>query len=133
VADEALFRRVDCVALRVSDLEQSIAFYGELGHDLIWRTPNAAGLRLPEADAELVLQTERPGPEADLTVEDVAVAVRRFVAAGGRVVVEPFDISIGRCVVVADPWDNQLVLLDNSKGQLLTDAAGNVIGVERRP
>src|SRR5207248_816376 len=81
--------------------------------------------------AELVLQTERPGPETDLSVAEVSAAVERFVAAGGRVVVEPFDIAIGRCAVVADPWNNHLVILDNSKGHLVTDEAGNVTGVKR--
>jgi len=85
-------------------------------------------LRLPDSDAELVLQTERPGPETDLTVENVGQAIERFVAAGGRVVVAPFDITIGRCAVVADPWDNHLVLLDNSKGRRTTDEEGNVTG-----
>ena len=40
----------------------------------------------------------------------------------------PFDIQIGRAVVVEDPWGNQLVLLDTSKGLLLTDADGTVVG-----
>jgi catechol 2,3-dioxygenase-like lactoylglutathione lyase family enzyme len=130
VSEAPLFRKVDCLALRVTDLDESLAFYGKLGHELIWRTPTAAGLRLPDSEAELVLQTERPGPETDLTVESVGPAVERFVAAGGRVVVEPFDITIGRCAVVADPWGNHLVLLDNSKGRLLTDAAGQVNGTD---
>ena len=39
----------------------------------------------------------------------------------------PFDIQIGKWVVVADPWGNQLVLLDSTKGLLRTDADGNVI------
>jgi hypothetical protein len=39
-----------------------------------------------------------------------------------------FDIQIGRCVVVVDPWANRLVLLDTSKGLLETDEQGNVIG-----
>jgi catechol 2,3-dioxygenase-like lactoylglutathione lyase family enzyme len=128
VSDTPLLRKVDCLALRVADLDDGLAFYGRLGHELIWRTTTAAGLRLPDSDAELVLQTERPGPETDLTVENVGQAIERFAAAGGRVVVEPFDITIGRCAVVADPWDNHLVLLDNTKGQLTTDENGNVIG-----
>ena len=44
----------------------------------------------------------------------------------------PFEIAIGRCAVVADPWDNVLVLLDNSKGFLTTDDTGHVTGVARR-
>jgi lactoylglutathione lyase len=130
VTGTPLFRKIDCLALRVADLESAVAFYGILGHELIWRTPTGAGLRLPDSEAELVLQTERPGPETDLTVEAVGPAVARFVAAGGRVVVSPFDIAIGRCAVVADPWGNHLVLLDNTKGRLATDDAGNVTGVD---
>ena len=130
MSDEALFRKVDCLALLVSDVDAAVNFYAGLGHELIWRSPTGAGLRLPESEAELVLQMERPAPETDLTVANVSTAVERFVAAGGRVVTEPFDIPIGRCAVVADPWENQLVILDNSKGRLTTDADGNVIGVE---
>ena len=48
--------------------------------------------------------------------------------AGGKVIVPPFDIQIGRCAVLEDPWGNPLVLLDTSKGLLKTDAAGNVTG-----
>jgi hypothetical protein len=43
-------------------------------------------------------------------------------------VVAPFDITIGRCAVVADPWDNHLVLLDNSNGRLTMDEEGTVTG-----
>jgi lactoylglutathione lyase len=125
-----LFRKIDCLALHVTDLDASLAFYNSLGHEVIWRTPTAAGLRLPDSNGELVLQTERPGPEIDLTVEEVGLAIERFIVAGGRVIVEPFDIPIGRCAVVEDPWENQLVLLDNSKGHLLTDQSGNVIGLD---
>ena len=130
MTETPLFRKIDCLALRVTDLESAVTFYGTLGHEVVWRTPTGAGLRLPDSEAELVLQTERPGPETDLTVEAVGPAVARFVAAGGRVVVSPFDIAIGRCAVVADPWGNQLVLLDNTKGRLATDDAGNVTGVD---
>ncbi len=63
------------------------------------RTETAAGLRLPESDAELVLQTEDPRQEVDLLVE----AARRVEAAGGKVIVPPFDFQIGRCVL-EDPW-----------------------------
>jgi predicted enzyme related to lactoylglutathione lyase len=49
--------------------------------------------------------------------------------AGGRVVVAPFDIPVGRVAVVADPFGNTLVLLDLSKGRYVTDSTGNVTGV----
>ena len=126
---EPLIRKVDCVQIEVPDLEAGLAFYrDQLGHQLVWRTKRAAGLRLPDTDAEIVLQIERPGMEINLLVDSVDAAVARIVAAGGTVVVPPFEIQIGRCVVVCDPWGTQLIMLDTSKGLLVTDADGKVIG-----
>ena len=52
----ALFRKVDCHSIPVADLDAALAFYRDgLGHALIWRDDSAAGLRLPDSDAELVL------------------------------------------------------------------------------
>jgi len=113
-----LLRKVDCIRLAVDDLDAAIAFYERLGHDLIWRRPTVAGLRLPESDTELVLQSEEPGIEVDLLVDDADRAAERFVAAGGTLVSGPFEIEIGRCAVVSDPWQNTLVLLDMSRGPL---------------
>jgi lactoylglutathione lyase len=125
----ALLRKVDCVRLYVPDLEAGLAFYrDQLGHQLIWRTEAAAGLRLPESDAELVIQTEDQRQEVDLLVNSADEAAKFIEQAGGRVIVPPFDIQIGRCVVIEDPWGNPLVLLDTSKGLLKTDDDGNVIG-----
>jgi predicted enzyme related to lactoylglutathione lyase len=126
-----LLRKVDCVRVPVQDLEAGLAFYrDQLGHDLIWRTDTAAGLRMPDGDSELVIQTERPGLETDFLVDSADEAADRFVGAGGRLLAGPFDIKVGRCAVVADPWGSVLVLLDMSKGRLVTDGAGNVIGNE---
>lgn len=127
--NEPLIRKVDCVQIHVPDLEAGLAFYRDrLGHQPVWRTERAAGLRLPDSEAEIVLQLERPGVEVNLMVESVDAAVARILDAGGSVVVPPFDIQIGRCVVVQDPWGAQLVLLDTSKGLLITDADGNILG-----
>lgn len=123
-----LFLKVDCLALPVKDLEAALAFYRDrLGHSLVWRTKTSAGLRIGDGPSELVLRESRDPPETDILVESAEEAARRFVQAGGRIVAGPFDIKIGRCVVVADPWGNQLVLLDATKGLLRTDADGNVI------
>ena len=129
---EPLFRQVDAIELAVPNLDDGLAYYRDrLGHDLIWRTETAAGLRLPSTDAELVLQSDRAGVHVDLLVDSADDAARRIQAAGGRVIVAPFDIRIGRCVVVEDPWGNRLVLLDMRNGALTTDAAGNVVDTER--
>ena len=127
---DPLIRKVDALQIPVADLEAALAFYGDkLGHALVWRTETAAGLRMPESEAELVVQTERRELEVNLLVASVDQAIARFVEAGGGVVMQPFDIPIGRCAVVRDPWGNHLVLLDMTKGALATDADGKVIGV----
>ncbi len=131
---EPLIRKVDSVQLRVPDLDSGLAFYhGRLGHDLIWRTENAAGLRMPEGDSEIVLQIERDEPEVDLLVKSADEAALRMVEAGGAVLIPPFDIQVGRCTVVEDPWGNRLVLLDMSRGPLVTDSPGNVTGTSQGP
>ena len=80
---EALLRKVDSIQLRVPDLESGLALYRDkLGHDLIWRSENAVGLRMPEGDAEIVLQIERDEPEVDLLVKSADEAAARMVGAG---------------------------------------------------
>ena len=126
---KSLIRKVDCVRMYVPDLDAGLSFYrDQLGHDLIWRTEQAVGLRLPETEIELVLQTEEQRQEIDFTVASADAAAKRIEEAGGKIIVPPFDILIGRCVVIEDPWGNPLVLLDASKGLLVTDDEGNVIG-----
>ncbi|HWJ72095.1 MAG TPA: VOC family protein [Kaistia sp.] len=129
---EPLFRKIDNLLLKVDDLNAALAFYRDgLGHRLIWRDEEAAGLALPETDAELVLH-RRVGPESDLLVDDVETAFQRFIEAGGEAVEAPFDIAIGRCACVRDPFGNELVMLDQSKGPLTVDADGYTTGVEAR-
>ena len=126
---EELIRKVDCVSLPVSNLDEALAFYRDrLDHQLIWRSSTAAGLRMPDTDAELVVHTEPRPQAAELLVSSVPRAVERFLAAGGTIASGPFEIPIGQCAVVLDPWGNALVLLDMSKGPLRTDEAGNVVG-----
>jgi predicted enzyme related to lactoylglutathione lyase len=127
-----LLLKTDCVEFPVPDLEAAIGFYRDrLGHELIWRSATQAGLRLPQSDCEILLQTERPEGSVDWKVDSAEQAVEDFVRAGGAVVVPPFDIPIGRCAVVRDPWGNKLVLLDFSKGSYVTDSQGNILGVKK--
>ena len=128
-SQKPLLNKIDCIRLHVPDLDAGLAFYRDkLGHALIWRTDRAAGLSMPGTDAELVLQTEDDGQEIDFEVDSADESAMRFVKAGGEMAVPPFDIQIGRCVVVRDPWGNPLVLLDFSKGMLATDKNGYVTG-----
>ncbi len=123
-----LFRKIDCLSLPVPDLDAALELYSrDLGHEVIWRSERAAGLRLPDSNAELVLHTDDRGLETDLTVDSVPEALDRFVAAGGRVLTGPFEIQIGLCAVVSDPWGNELVILDTSKGLLQVDEEKRVV------
>jgi putative acetyltransferase len=129
-ARHGLLRKVDCVQVPVPNLEEGLAFYRDrLGHQLLWRTPTSAGLRLPDSDTELVLETRPSQPEADFLVGSVDQAVARLVEAGGVVAVEPFDIPVGRVAVVADPFGNPLTIVDLTTGRYETDAEGYVTGV----
>ena len=128
---QPLIQKVDCVRLYVADLESGLSFYRDrLGLELIWKTEQEIGLRLPNDATEIVIHTEKRRPEIDLMVKSADDAAVQIEEAGGKVVVPPFDIQIGRCVVINDPWDNELVLLDSTKGLLKTDSDGNVIGNE---
>ena len=122
-----LLQAIDALQIPVPNLELGLAFYRDrLGHELVWRTATAAGLRMAASATEIVLQTERPELEANVLVNDADAAAMAMVAAGGSVLVPAFDIAIGRCVVVADPWGNRLVLLDMRRGPLVTDPHGYV-------
>src|SRR5260221_12122258 len=125
----ALFRKIDCLRLPVADLEEGLRFYRDaLGHELNWRTATSAGMRLPQSEAELVIHTEEDPPETDLLVDSAAAAAARIVEAGGRLVVGPFEGQVGMVAVVADPWGNTLVLLDLTRGLLVTDGQHRVTG-----
>jgi predicted enzyme related to lactoylglutathione lyase len=127
-----LLRKVDAVTVRVPDLDSGLELYRDaLGHELVWRNDEIgqAGLRLPESDTEIVLATELEYAPSWL-VSSADEAAARIQAAGGRTVRAPFDIPVGRCAVVEDPFGNALVLLDLSKGLYVTDDQGSVTGVE---
>ena len=125
-----LIQSVDAVQLYVPDIEAGVRFYRDLlGHEVIWRTEAAVGFRMPDSEAEIVIQNEREYQEADLKVDSADEAARLIQESGGSVVVPPFDIPIGRAAVVEDPRGNLMVLLDSSKGRLLTDDDDNVTGV----
>lgn len=127
--NQSLFTKMDCFRLYVEDLEAGLKYYRDgLGLKLIWRTDTAIGLGMDNDVTEIVINNERQGQEVDLKVDSVYEAVKTIVQAGGKVLVEPFDIRIGKCAVVEDPWKNQYVILDSSKGTFVTDGDGNVIG-----
>jgi predicted enzyme related to lactoylglutathione lyase len=76
-----------------------------------------------------VLRTQWSQPEVDFLADSADEAASQLVQAGGTLLVEPFDIPVGRVAVVADPFGNPLTIVDLSKGRYVTDAHGNVTGV----
>jgi len=125
------FLGVDAVVVRVPSLEAGLAFYRDaLGHPIIWRRPDAVGLRMGDGQAELVLITSIDA-ETELLVENVDDAVETISNAGGSVVTAPFDIDVGRVAAVRDPFGNVLTVLDLSKGRYVTADDGTVTGVRK--
>ncbi len=119
--EPALLRKVT-VTVRVPDLDRGLAFYSQaLGHRLRWQSDDAteAGLALPESDTEIVLATSQDY-RPNWLVESADAAAERVRAAGGTVVSELADTSVGRMAVVADPFENVLVLIDLQKGRSTT-------------
>ncbi|MBT3943162.1 MAG: bleomycin resistance protein [Chloroflexi bacterium] len=131
---DPLIQKVDCIHVEVPDLETGLAFYRDrLGHELMWRAEESAGLRMADGESEIVLNAGSWDKwKTDLLVESAEAAANQFVEAGGVVVQGPFDIAIGKAVVVRDPWENIFVLLDTSNGHLATDSDMNVVGIESR-
>jgi catechol 2,3-dioxygenase-like lactoylglutathione lyase family enzyme len=125
--NQAVLRKIDCFLLNAPDLDAAIAFYqGRLGQRLIWRSDDAAGFEMPDGKAELVVH-KRLAPETDLVVKSVAEAFDWLISAGASCIKSPFDIAIGKCAVVKDPFGNILTILDQSKGPLEVDEARNVV------
>jgi predicted enzyme related to lactoylglutathione lyase len=127
-----VLQAIDAITVPVPDLDAGLEFYrGVLGNALVWRNDEIgqAGLALAHSDTEVVLTTVQ-GYEPNWLVDSVDEASTLFRESGGRVLVEPFDIPVGRVAVVADPFENVLVLIDLSKGRYVTDDAGVVTGVD---
>jgi predicted enzyme related to lactoylglutathione lyase len=133
--DKPLLRKIDAVTVHVPDLDAGISFYVDrLGHPLRWRNDDIgqAAVALPESDTEIVLTTHH-GYEPNWLVDSVDRAAASVEAAGGRVLSPPFDILVGRVAVVADPFNNVLVLIDLSKGRYATNEHGTVTVVVEDP
>jgi predicted enzyme related to lactoylglutathione lyase len=133
--DAPLLKKLDAVTVRVPDLDRGLRFYRDaLGHQLRWRNDDLgqAGLALPDSDTEIVLTTELDYAPNWL-VGSATGAAREIEAAGGRIVAGPFEIPVGRVMVVADPFGNPLVLVDLSKGRYETGPDGQVTGVAPAP
>ena len=116
-----MLRKIDCVMVRVNDLDQARDFYRDrLGLAELWRDDSqpAIGMGFPESDAEIVLHLMDLPARIDVhyLVDDVERSVHELREQGVHIVQEPFDIPIGRCAVLLDPFGNSVSILDMSKG-----------------
>ena len=114
-----MLRKIDCVMVRVPELTPAVESYTRVwGLTPLWRDETSAGMGLPETDAEVVLHTmELPDDRGvHYLVDDVAEAVLTGQQAGCTVREAPFEVPIGLCAVLEDPFGNTLCLLDMSKG-----------------
>jgi catechol 2,3-dioxygenase-like lactoylglutathione lyase family enzyme len=114
-----MLRKIDCVMVRVADLDAAEEFYTRmLGLRALWRDESSVGMALPESDAEVVLHTMDLPPEWDVyyLVDDVRAAVANWTSAGLVVRRSPFGIAVGWGAVLEDPYGNPVCILDLSKG-----------------
>jgi lactoylglutathione lyase len=115
-----MLRKIDCVMIRVDDVPEAAKFYAQtFGLRPIWQDEGSVGLGFAETDAEIVLHSSPDIPSqvaVHYLVDDVVEAVKSYARQGCRVLVEPFDIAIGKCAVIGDPFGTTLYILDMTKG-----------------
>jgi len=115
-----MLRKIDCVMIRTEDPEAAAVYYSDVfGLRRLWQDETSVGLGFPETDAEVVLHRnpDVPSPvDVHYLVDDVVRSVGVLRENGCRVLSEPFDIPIGKCAVVRDPFGTTLSILDMSKG-----------------
>lgn len=105
---------IDYVELGVADVARAQRFYAEaFGWSFNDYGPGYAGILSPDGAKEVGgLNGEGPGqpggPLVLLYSEDLDATVASVLAAGGRVVVEPFAFPGGRRFHFADPDGNEL-------------------------
>ncbi|HLJ33673.1 MAG TPA: VOC family protein [Ktedonobacteraceae bacterium] len=115
-----MLRKIDCIMIRVDDIQAAAAYYAKVfGLRPRWSGDDSIGLIFSESDAEIVLHSDPDIPssvEVHYLVDDVVVAVAHYEAEGCSVLVAPFDITIGKCAVIRDPFGIRLCILDLTKG-----------------
>ena len=120
-----MLKKIDCVMIRVQDVKAAMAYYADVfGLHPVWWDDSSAGLVFPESDAEIVVHCRPDIPsrvEVNYLVEDVVAAVQTLETKGCRILVAPFDIAIGKCAVIEDPFGTELCILDMTKEPLKTD------------
>jgi predicted enzyme related to lactoylglutathione lyase len=116
-----MLKRIDCVMIRVDDVAAAEKLYSRVfGLKALWREAGSVGMALPETNAEIVLHNNTAIPhkvEVHYLVDDVVAAVKQYAENGCRVLAPPFDVLIGKCAVIQDPFDATICLLDLTSGR----------------
>lgn len=116
-----MFKKIDCVMIRVDDVASAEKFYSDVfGLKPLWREAGTVGMGMPETDAEIVLHNNPDIPnkvEVHYLVDDVVAAVKSYGEKGCRVLVAPFEVLIGKCAVIEDPFGTAICLLDLTSGK----------------
>jgi len=116
-----MLKKIDCVMIRVDDVAAGEKFYSEVfGLKPLWREAGSVGMALPETNAEIVLHNNAAIPhkvEVHYLVDNVVAAVKYYAENGCRVLAPPFDVLIGKCAVIQDPFDTTICLLDLTSGR----------------
>ena len=83
-----MLRKIDCVMIRVEDVDVSAAYYAKVfGLRSKWSGEGAVGLAFPESETEIVLHRETTIPssvEVHYLVDDVVVAVAHYAAKDAK-------------------------------------------------
>ena len=119
-AKEVVLRKIDCVMVKVQNLDAAQRFYERvLGLTHLWSNTHSIALGMRDCDAEIVLHDDPQIPRecnVHYLVGDVKETAAKLSAAGCSVMVAPFEVRVGMCAVVRDPFENLLNLIDMSKG-----------------
>jgi lactoylglutathione lyase len=125
-----MLRKIDCIMIRVDDVEAAADYYAKVfGLHPQWSGDDSIGLVFPETDAEIVLHRDLDLPssvEVHYLVDDVVAAVAYYEEQGCHILVAPFDITIGKCAVIKDPFGTRLCILDLTKGLRPLNLTGSI-------
>ena len=115
-----MLQKIDSITIHVRDAAEASDFYSEVfGLQPLWKDDQnaSAGLTFPDRNSEVILysDTVRPGEiEVNYLVEDVISAIQKYIDQGCTLAVEPFDVNMGKCAVIQDPFGIRLCIIDKS-------------------
>ncbi len=101
--------------LTVRDLDETKVFYGRaLGFDFTDYGPDYAAVEGGPVEIGMAPSADAVAPLPVFEADDLDVALEAVVAAGGRVVREPFAYPGGRRFHFLDPSDNEIAVYEPS-------------------